>query len=54
MARLPNTSLAAMDITDTSDDDESVSGLSSGSDLSFIEDICLASLAFSFRKTSFL
>ena len=39
-----------MDITDTSDDDELVSGLSRDSDVSFIEDICLASLALSFRE----
>ena len=32
-----------MDITDTSDDDESVSGLSRNSDVSLIEDICFAS-----------
>jgi len=39
-----------MDITDTSDDDELVSGLSRDSDVSFIEDICLASFALSFRE----
>ena len=43
-----------MDITDTSDDDESVSGLSRNSDVSLIEDICLASLALSFRENKLL
>jgi hypothetical protein len=43
-----------MDITDTSDDDESVSGLSCNSDVSLIEDICLASLALSFRENQLL
>jgi hypothetical protein len=32
-----------MDISDTSDDDELVSGLSHDSDVSLIEDICFAS-----------
>jgi len=50
MVPLPNTSLAALDITDTSDIDESVSGLSCDSDVSFIEDICSASLALSSRE----
>ena len=43
-----------MDITDTSDDDELVSGLSRNSDVSLIEDICLASLALSFRENKLL
>jgi hypothetical protein len=43
-----------MDITDTSDDDESVSGLSLNSDVSLIEDIWLASLALSFRENKLL
>jgi hypothetical protein len=43
-----------MEITDNSDDDELVSGLSRNSDVSLIEDICLASLALSFRENKLL
>jgi hypothetical protein len=54
MVPLPDTSLAAMDITNTSDNDESVSGSSRDSDVSFIEDICMASLALSFRENKLI
>ena len=54
MVPLPDTSLAAMDITNTSDNDESVSGSSRDSDVSFIEDICVASLALSFRENKLI
>ena len=43
-----------MDITDTSDDDELVSGLSHDSDVSLIEDICFASWALSFRENKLI